>query len=320
LLLGIFWFLKMKNKNIFFLKLLVGIILLVFLFLKVDLQEFISAFKDVNIFFLFLALISTFLGYVISSYKWKIALLSQAIKIRYTKLIESYAVSMFFGNFLPTSYGGDIVRVYDTAKISKKKVKSLSAVLFDRLVGFFVLLLIGLIASFFLIEFLSFSPLILGGMVILLSFFFLSKYKIEEVRFFKKILKFDKKNIIKRLRESIFAYKKYPKYIFLIFIFSLLLQLNVIIFNYFIALGIGLNLPLKYFFFLIPLVNIISILPFSINGLGVREFAYVYLFSLVDIPIHTALFMSLTVFFIRIVSSLPGGIVYVFRGKNGKNI
>ena len=62
-----------------------------------------------------------------------------------------------------------------------------------------------------------------------------------------------------------------------------------------------------------PLVNIIAIMPFSINGLGIREFAYVYLFSLVGIPIHTALFMSLTVFFIRIVSSLFGGIVYVFR-------
>jgi len=287
----------MENKIIIFLKVIVSIALLTFIFLKVDIQAFLNVFSNINIYFLLLAIVSTYLGYAISSHKWRIALLSQKIKISFKKLLESYAVGMFFGNFLPTSYGGDLIRVYDTAKISNKKIGSFTAVFFDRLVGFFVLLLIGLIASFFLIEFLKFSPIIFGAIVLLLFGLFLSKYKIEELRFLRPVSKFDKKNIMKKLRESILVYKNYPKYIFLIFIFSLLLQLNVIIFNYFIALGIGLNLPLKYFFFLIPLVNIISILPFSINGLGVREFAYVYLFSLVGIPIHTALFMSLTVFF-----------------------
>lgn len=303
----------MNAKIKFFLKLLVSLALLVILFLKIDIKEFLNVFGNVNVYFLLLAFALTYVAYVISTYKWMVALLAQGIKISFAKLLDSYASGMFLSIFLPTAYGGDLIRVYDTARLSKKSLRSFTAVFIDRYIGLIVLLLIGFFASLFLREFLEFSFAMLISILLLILIFPLSKFKIEKS--FRLITRHDKNNVLRRLRESVFVYNRRPRHVFSIFVFSLLLQTNVIVINYVIALGIGLKLPFSYFFFMVPLVNVIASIPFSVNGLGVREFAYIYIFALANVPNHIALFMSLTVFVVRVIASLIGGMALAFRGS-----
>jgi len=306
----------MKRIYIILLKLFVSLGLLAFVFTKIDLNSFANIFNNIKLFYLFLALLFTFAGFLLAAWKWKIALVAQDIHIGFWTLVGSYMVGLFFGNILPTSYGGDIIRVYDTAKLSKKKVKSFSSLLFDRLVGFFVLLLIGFIAVLFVQEFIWLLPIIGIILLFFILLFLYSDYNIEKIKIFNYLLKkFDKKNVIVRIKESISIYKKKPNLLKSILLISLFLQLNVILFNFFIVKGLGLMIPLEILFVFVPLINVLTIIPISINGLGVREFSYVYLFGLGGVTKFEALFIALTVFFIRVISSLSGGLVYVFRGK-----
>jgi len=306
----------MKRIYIILLKLFVSLGLLAFVFTKIDFNSFVNVFHNIKLFYLFLALLLTFAGFLLAAWKWKIALVAQDIHIGFWTLVGSYMVGLFFGNVLPTSYGGDIIRIYDTAKLSKKKIKSFSSLLFDRLAGFFVLLLIGFIAILFVPEFIWLLPIIGILLLFFILLFLFSDYNLGKIKIFDYLFKkFDKKNVIVRIKESINIYKKKPNLLTSILLISLFLQLNVILFNFFIVKGLGLMVPLAILFVFVPLVNVLTIIPMSINGLGVREFSYVYLFGLGGVAKFEALFISLTVFFIRIVSSLFGGIVYVIRGK-----
>src|SRR5204863_4168355 len=50
--------------------------------------------------------------------------------------------ALFFNNFLPSSIGGDVVRIADTAKVARSKTLAATVVLADRTMGMMALVLI----------------------------------------------------------------------------------------------------------------------------------------------------------------------------------
>ena len=71
---------------------------------------------------------------------------AQDIEIPLRFLIGSVFVGQFFNSFLPTTIGGDAMRAYDTAALSKDSTKSVVSVLADRLIGVFALVFLALLA------------------------------------------------------------------------------------------------------------------------------------------------------------------------------
>ena len=75
------------------------------------------------------------------------------------------------------------------------------------------------------------------------------------------------------------------------------------------------NCKIWYYFLFVPITSIVTILPVSFAGLGVREGAYVFLFIQAGMPRETALSLSLLVYVISIFApGLIGGAVYVLKG------
>ena len=92
---------------------------------------------------------------------------------------------------------------------------------------------------------------------------------------------------------------------------SLLYQVSIILSNYGAASGLGLDVPIAAFFFLIPFTTLITMIPISLNGFGLREAAYVFAFSSIGIPEEAALALSIVPALCMIGTSLIGGIIYV---------
>jgi uncharacterized membrane protein YbhN (UPF0104 family) len=94
---------------------------------------------------------------------------------------------------------------------------------------------------------------------------------------------------------------------------SLMFRFILIAINYLIAIGIGINIPIVYFIVFVPLVEFLLFLPISIQGFGVRESAYLYLFSTVGVPQAGAIALGLLVqIVLRILNNVVGGVIYVF--------
>ena len=93
----------------------ISMILTVFILTKVDRGKAWSILSHSDFkFFLLVFLLHSF-SFLLSSYKWLILLREQNISRKLADLWMIYYIGFFFNNFLPTSVGGDVVRIVKTS-------------------------------------------------------------------------------------------------------------------------------------------------------------------------------------------------------------
>ncbi|MDO8473709.1 MAG: lysylphosphatidylglycerol synthase transmembrane domain-containing protein, partial [Dehalococcoidia bacterium] len=98
----------------------VSIALLAFVLLRTDLGELWQVVSDASIMVLPIGLVTVVQAVLVSAYKWRRLLCVQGVNVPLPKLFVFYMVGLFFNNFLPTSIGGDVVRIADVAKHTGK--------------------------------------------------------------------------------------------------------------------------------------------------------------------------------------------------------
>jgi uncharacterized membrane protein YbhN (UPF0104 family) len=93
----------------------------------------------------------------------------------------------------------------------------------------------------------------------------------------------------------------------------MLLNLVCVLQIWALARGLGLDIPTRILFVLVPIIICIAALPITPSGLGVRENLYVWTLSVpaIAVPAAGALSLSLLAFAGFLVWSLIGGLVYV---------
>jgi uncharacterized protein (TIRG00374 family) len=266
-------------------------------------------------------------GIFIKSLRWNILLKENNGQYKLTELMKFYLVSNFFNHFLPTRFGGDIIRIADTRKIQKGTSASIAIVFIERVSGIFILIVFALISSIIRISFVRDLPflwliLIVGLLGIIVLYILIKKLPINY--FLKFNLKYNLKykgiklflvkfnsfhNIIKG---NILNNKVLLKVLF----WGFILQLNVIIHYYLIGLSLGVHIPFIDYFLIISILLIVLSVPISVNGIGVREFVLTKFFTLYGFtnPAIAISFSFLDMLF-NLILGIIGGIIYVLRKK-----
>jgi len=292
---------KLKNRLEIFkkkywklLKILITISLFLIIILKVDLVKSIKLFKEVNL-FIFIPLFLYIPALLISTIKWKISLDN---KEDLWPLFKIYWISGFFSNFLPSTIGGDSYKVLKLRKkIGVKNV--LESVIFDRFSGVLGLIIFCAIFSKIIFKttnnfYLSFFSifLLIGIIVFIIIVTLLDKNSFKIINYLKNILK-----------------KFYRKSLYLILLSFCFLTLGAIsLWVYYFMFGYKINFLIILSFYC--LIQIINMLPISINGWGIREGLSIYLFSLIGIPMEISLSISLISRLILFIQTGLGGIIY----------
>ena len=106
------------------------------------------------------------LGLLFSAYRWRILIRAQGDDVPLSFLVKSYLVGTFFNNFLPTRFGGDVVRIWDGSKYSQSLVRSSAVVLVERATGIIVLFLFALVASLFRLDMARSIPIIWAALAL----------------------------------------------------------------------------------------------------------------------------------------------------------
>jgi uncharacterized protein (TIRG00374 family) len=126
-------------------------------------------------------------------------------------------------------------------------------------------------------------------------------------------------NSIKEFYKAFKIYKNKRKTLAIGIGYSVLVQVIIILINYFIAKGLSLPIPIFALIAYIPIITVISLIPITINGLGLREAAYVHFFCLLNISEGQAMSLSLVFFVTSVIASCAGGIVFVFLSHQTRN-
>jgi uncharacterized membrane protein YbhN (UPF0104 family) len=93
---------------------------------------------------------------------------------------------------------------------------------------------------------------------------------------------------------------------------SVLVQAANVIIVWLAGLAIGATVPASYYWILVPMVTLLTMLPVSLNGMGVREGGMVLFLAPLGIATGTALSLALLWFAVFTSASLLGGLVYLF--------
>ncbi len=312
---------KRNNLFIFVLKFIFSLSIIVFILVKkTPIRDIGESIRGASLFWICLSFSLHSLGLLISAYRWQILIHAQNDHVPLGFLAKSYLVGNFFNLFLPTRFGGDVVRILDGSKHSKSVLKSTAIVFVERLSGIFVLLLFALLASLFRLDIAQRLPVIwislgvgfLGLSAILFFFLPISKILLNII---------PKKGIIGKLRQKIYAfreivfvYKEKRGALLKALFWAFCLQINVILHYYFVGKALHIDISFIDYFIFIPIVLIILTIPITINGLGLREALYMTIFASYGISSSAAVSFSLIADIVfAVIIGVFGGILYIFR-------
>ncbi|MBA7596376.1 hypothetical protein ES703_03346 [subsurface metagenome] len=310
---------KYKRSLLIVVRLIVGIGLLLFLFSKADTSKVLAILKQTDFLFIVLSIIFFLLAVAIISARWKILLSAHSIDIPFHKTFSYYLVGFFFNNFLPTGVGLDIVRGVYASNNYGKKAECFASVISERMIGFFSILLLGIFSLPLFIVKNRFILFIFLGLVFLTIlfiagiFFFLKGKTLKRFNWLFKIKILSKlKNKIKRLYDALYYYKKRKLVVFQTILLSFLFQVILITMAFFIGKALLVEIPYYYYLAFIPVINIASMIPITINGIGIREGLYVFLFNLASVKSSQSILISIIYLGITMVVSLSGAVIFIF--------
>ena len=309
----------MKKKIFLFLQLLFSILLLFLIISKYNISLLKIKFSNPGWVLLSLIL-SIFVIPVLAAFRWKIFLKYSGIAENIISLLKINFISIFWGIFLPTSDGFGAIRMIQIEnRHSEKTGISGSSIVLEKIFGFISLCFLGLIGSYVLGDFKSMrlTRIILLVMMLFSIFILLSisnkKFSNLLLPFFERIKIFRKVvDYLIRMHSSltIFPYKKAVFRVFpIIFIFQILTFLNVL----FLFRAMNINIPVFYHLAAVPIIQLISLIPLSISGLGIRESAFVFFYGLLGIDPANSFQVSILNFLIMTgIPAFIGGLISIF--------
>lgn len=294
----------MKSKYKTILKIVISLGLITYLFLKkVDKDQLISNFKLLDWRFIPLIILTIVIHYVISSFRWKALLIHQdSHKVSRWYLFKLYFMGAFFNNFMPTSIGGDVYKVYRLGKKINDPFTGFSSVFTERFTGILMLFLIGLLS---LSRHLGWGVLVLVIWMVCGFYIGMNLLRLLSGKF----------KSLKKLYDALMVYKDHPKILIFAMFTSLLIQFLSISTQYLTFMAVGVKLPIFYSLTAFPIITLAGFFIPSINGIGVQDALYASMFSFVGVSVSTAVSISIIYHMIRMSVSLLGGVFYAL-GKD----
>ncbi len=299
-----------------------SLLLLVWLFSRVSLQEVVQTLVNIHWGWYALAFLLFQLNVVIRAYRWFVLLRALNNEPRFGYLVYLYYIGFFANNFIPSGFGGDLVKVVSLRQSHGHGAEALSSVLMERITGLVGSSLIALIA---LLWNLAAHAMTLDLPWFLWALIAATAVGIPVAFFVARAM--NPIGVLLRLYPRAIALPFYSKFENLVntihryplralvssLLISLPFTLNLILVQVTIAWALGVQLPFRIFALFVPVIAIINLLPITFNGLGLREGIYTFLFVPVGVPAATAVSMSLAFYFLRFSAGLLGGLMYAFR-------
>lgn len=244
----------------------------------------------------------------------------QDVVMSFQNLFSLTMIALFFNNFLPSAIGGDVVKAYYTGRQSQKKLEPWAAVFADRAIGFVTLIMWSVAALWFYRYHNGFqgrvvihSVRVLSVVALCLILFFFSRRISGPYHWVVRRLPFLRvKQALERLYNGVNAYRSHPRLVILAVVISAAAQFSTIVIHWVLARGMGFPISIGILMLVLPIIAVAQNAP-SINGMGIREGAYVFFLS-EYLTKEGALALSVLFYIVYLTVSLCGGMVYAMRG------
>jgi len=296
-------------------KILVSFFLFGLIIFYVDLSKVRDTLLQVNIGYYLISIVVQLIVILIGAKRWSFFIFHDNLKINFNMLLRINFMANFFNNVLPSSIGGDALRVFYIYKLGHGGAIAMSSVVIERIIGLSAMVGVASISLIF-VELGANWHNLLKVLIQLLFFFIVTlillvgwnkSYLILTDN--KLVKKFKGNKLVQNLLKLVNKSHIYLRDYFLIlkvFAASVVLHVVQILVFIFIGKSLGLEIDYMYYFTMIPLLILVSSVPFTIGGLGVREVLIVFLFSMVGVSSEYSASVAILFLLTLILSSMPG--------------
>ncbi|WP_161629888.1 lysylphosphatidylglycerol synthase transmembrane domain-containing protein [Desulfogranum japonicum] len=295
-------------------KLALSGIILFLIFRQIDIQVALHAVRKLPLYIPISVVFLLICGTSLAAYRWSLIMKSLGCRQPLSFYLMSYYKGCFFNQGLPTSIGGDALRILDCSRILDNKEDAFYGTFIDRIIGLSGLLLLNLFALLFNMELL---PVQISTLLILLTLCLLialiSLFFLRNVNILKR-LKF--LAYIPRLSQRYRDVYATPVAILNQLSLSIFIHLITMFSFYMLGNGLGLEFDLAVYITLVPPVLLLTILPISLAGWGIRESAMIGFFLLIGADKSLVLLFSIIFGLLLLISSLPGFAIFLFQKRH----
>lgn len=326
-----------KSKRIFlFLRVtvVVGGIILAILWASEEQRwaELKAIFRQMNV-FVFAAVLGIFLlSQLLIGFRWWLLLRTQHIFISYWAAARLYLLGWFYNNVMPSSVGGDLVRLWYVTKHTDRKFEAALSVPIDRMIGlistlviaafFYIVFLqsegkkIDFVADYGFLAFFGQYRLWLLSIIAAVTLLFIGLMLFGRSRGSLKALwsRFCRHTVatLSKLGKAAVLYGRQPAALLTAFGLTIILQLITITGFWFLGLNLGIAASVKYYYVFFTLVWVIGAIPVSIGGAVVIEVILAGLFvKFAGVEETAAAALALCQRLVWIMASLPGAVIHL---------
>jgi uncharacterized membrane protein YbhN (UPF0104 family) len=301
------------------LRILISVGVLAFLFWKVvGLDETLDVLLQADLRYLLAALLLFLLGIGIRAYRWLVLLRGLDPMVSFGRLLRLYFVGTFFNAFLPTSFGGDVVRALELTQDTNSSA-AIGTVLLDRMTGLLVLFVMGL--SVLPFHAASMEPWLVWLLFVVAGGGLIVGALVLEGRFLRRLtgglpapFSLAGQGTLAEVYAAVTGCGRQA----MLSAFAASVAFNVInvLVNWLCGQAMGAEIDLGYFFVVTPLLSVSGLIP-SIGGWGVREATSTAVFTPAGAGADVATALAMALGCITLTVGLIGGMLYGIEGLRG---
>jgi uncharacterized protein (TIRG00374 family) len=258
------------------------------------------------------------------AWRWQRLLAGHGIRDGMRWLSRAYLTSYAAGQVLPTAIGGDAMRIYETARRHPGRGgPAAGSVLLERALGGTATLALGGIGLALAVgrydvgAYLWLEALFAVGTVVLAVVLFARRLRPLLSRLARVLRPVRLDRPVRAVYESIHAYRDTPRLLLGVFALTLAIQSVRVLAIWAAAESVGIDVSVRVFYVMGPLLFLVLLVPFTLNGFAVREAFFVSFLGNVDVPADQAFAAGFLFFLVTVAIALPGLAILAWEHARG---
>lgn len=283
---------------------------------KIDIGETAHVLANANVPDFALATAIAIGAVIPLTWRWQKLLAARGVNEGYAWLLRTAFTSYAVAQVLPTSLGGDASRIFSASRRHRGAGPAVTgSVLLERALGGFATLLLAAIGFLLAIgrydvgAYLWIEAAILAASV-LAGFVLFSRRARRPLRRYVGVLRLLRLERPLRIAyDGLHGYRSHGRLLAWSFVLTTVVQVFRVLGIWLVARAVGVHLSPRPFFVLGPLLFLVMLVPFTVNGLAVREAFFVSFLGTLHVPADPAFVTGFLFYLLSIASAVPGAIL-----------
>jgi uncharacterized protein (TIRG00374 family) len=291
---------------------------------KIDIRQVLHILAHANFGYFLLALAIMVLSVWPMAWRWQRLLEARGIVDRLSWLVRAYFVAYTAGQVLPTAVGGDAVRIYETAKRHPGRGGPVAgSVLLERALGGAATLTLAALGFALALghydvgAYLWIELAFVVGTVILAIGLFSRRVRPLLAKTVPLLRRLRLERPIRATYEGIHSYRRHPRLLVGVFALTVAVQSVRVLAIWCAGKAVGVDLSPRPYYVMGPLLFLVLLMPFTVNGIAVRESFFVSFLGHLGVSADKAFATGFLFFAVTLCLSVPGGVMLGWQSVRG---